>query len=534
MATRAPSGGNRELLVGLTIGHTLSGKYRLLRLLGDGGMGAVFEAQHEKLGTRVAIKVIHPEISRRPGIVDRFLQEARVSAQIKSPHVTQVIDVDQTADGEAYMVMELLEGQTLLGVLDREKKLPLATAAQYTIQILEGLEAAHALGVVHRDLKPENVFVTFTAKKPVLKLIDFGIAKVRRDDPAAKNLTMAGVTMGTAEYMAPEQAFSADRADARSDVYAVGVMFYEMLSGTRPVLGEDARVVATKVEQGDVTPLIHIVPEVPPPIAGLIHQAMAPRPELRFQSAAEMRLALENALSGAPRAVIDPAASTAPAFDKGIAPVVPGAAQLAEQPAGPHTVRGGGPVDPSAFSPMPPIGAITPAGYTPPPGGPMPMPVYGGGSAPPRRSSGGGGGMWLLVAGIAILLGVALVVGLALRQREPDVVPVATATGTATVAPTLTTATATGTEAIQPLATLGTVVVPPPGTGPGVRPPLVDGASPVKLDAGAADAGTVAPPAFPFPFPPMQDGGGLTFPPMPSGFPPIPTFPGFGAPPPQQ
>ena len=112
MATPAPSGGKREVLVGLTIGHTLSGKYRLLRLLGDGGMGAVFEAQHEKLGTRVAIKVIHPEIASRPGIVDRFLQEARVSAQIKSPHVTQVIDVDQSGDGEAYMVMELLEGQT--------------------------------------------------------------------------------------------------------------------------------------------------------------------------------------------------------------------------------------------------------------------------------------------------------------------------------------------------------------------------------------------------------------------------------------
>ena len=512
--------------MGLTIGHTLSGKYRLLRLLGDGGMGAVFEAQHEKLGTRVAIKVIHPEIASRPGIVDRFLQEARVSAQIKSPHVTQVIDVDQSGDGEAYMVMELLEGQTLLGVLDREKRLPLATAAQYTIQILEGLEAAHALGVVHRDLKPENVFVTFTAKKPVLKLIDFGIAKVRRDDPGAKALTMAGITMGTAEYMAPEQAFSADRADARSDVYAVGVMFYEMLSGTRPVLGEDARVVATKVEQGDVTPLIHVVPEVPPPIAGLIHQAMAPRPELRFQSAAEMRLALEAALTGAPRAAIDPIASTAPAFDRGAALAVPGAAQLAEQAAGPNTVRGGGPVDPGAFSPMPSaVGPATPAGYSPA----MPVPAYHGAPAP-RRSSGGGGATWLFVGGFAILLGVGVVVALALRQREPDVVPVGTNTPTATAAPTSKPSGAvTGTDTVQPLATLGTAVVAPPMTGGGVRPTLPDGAPSAAHDGGV-DAG--AAPPFGFPFPPMPEGG-LAFPPIPSGGFQIPPFPGFGNPPPQ-
>ena len=517
--------------MGLTIGHTLSGKYRLLRLLGDGGMGAVFEAQHEKLGTRVAIKVIHPEIAKRPGIVDRFLQEARVSAQIKSPHVTQVMDVDQTGEGEAYMVMELLEGQTLLAVLDREKRLPLATAAQYTIQILEGLEAAHALGVVHRDLKPENVFVTFTAKKPVLKLIDFGIAKVRRDDPGAKNLTMAGITMGTAEYMAPEQAFSADRADARSDVYAVGVMFYEMLSGTRPVLGEDARVVATKVEAGDITPLIHIVPDVPPPIAGLIHQAMAARPELRFQSAAEMRLALENTLAGAPRAVVDPIASTAPAPGAFSGVAVPGAAQLAEQPAGPNTVRGGGPVDPGAFSPMPgPMGPVTPAGYPQP----MPMPAYGGTPAP-RRSSGGGGGMWLIIGGIAILLGVGLVVALALRQREPDVIPVATGTVTATTAaPSRADAGAlTGTDPVQPLATLGAgTIVAPPVTG-GPRPTLPDGALPANRDGGApavADAG--GPPPFGFPFPPMPDGG-LGFPPIPSGGFQIPPFPGFGNPPPQ-
>src|SRR5580700_1911884 len=227
-------------------GDVLRGKYRLVRLLGDGGMGSVFEAHHEGLGTRVAIKVLHPDLARRPGLVERFLREARVSAQIKSPNVVQVVDVDSTEEGEAYIVMELLEGEPLSAVMEREGKLPVGLASDYTVQILHALEAAHALGVIHRDLKPENVFVTFSSGKPLLKLIDFGIAKAKLMDSESRNLTVAGVVMGTPEYMAPEQAHAADKVDARSDIYAVGVMLYEMISGSRPATGDDARVVALK------------------------------------------------------------------------------------------------------------------------------------------------------------------------------------------------------------------------------------------------------------------------------------------------
>ncbi|MDP9000350.1 MAG: serine/threonine protein kinase, partial [Myxococcota bacterium] len=278
------------------IGSVVNGKYRLTRLLGDGGMGAVFEAQHAVLGTRVAIKVLHPELARRTGLVERFLQEARVAAQIRSPHVVHVTDVDRTAEGQAYIVMDLLEGETLSTVLDRIHRLPVSTACEYTRQVLSALEAAHALGVIHRDLKPENVFVTFAGGKPVLKLIDFGIAKARRVDSQQKRLTVAGVVMGTAEYMAPEQARSADQADARSDLYAAGVMLYEMIAGTRPVSGDDARVIALKVERGEVIPLVQTAPEVPREIAGLVHRAMAARPEFRFATATEMRLAIEKAM----------------------------------------------------------------------------------------------------------------------------------------------------------------------------------------------------------------------------------------------
>jgi eukaryotic-like serine/threonine-protein kinase len=279
----------------LGIGSVVNGKYRLARLLGDGGMGSVFEAQHAGLGTRVAIKVLHQDLARRTGLVERFLQEARVAAQIRNPHVVQVTDVDRTADGQAYIVMELLEGEPLSSVLERQPKLPIATACEYALQVLSALEAAHALGVIHRDLKPENVFVTFSGGRPVLKLIDFGIAKARRQNPEQKKLTVAGVVMGTAEYMSPEQARSADKVDARADVYAAGVILYEMIAGSRPVYGEDAHVIALKVERGDVVPLVQSAPDVPRDIAGLVHRAMAARPDLRFASATEMRLALEKA-----------------------------------------------------------------------------------------------------------------------------------------------------------------------------------------------------------------------------------------------
>ncbi|MGD0674720.1 MAG: protein kinase [Polyangiaceae bacterium] len=293
----------------IDIGSVVNGKYRLVRLLGDGGMGSVYEALHVGLGTRVAIKVLHPELNRRTGLVERFLQEARVAAQIRSVHVVQVTDVDRTPDGHAYIVMELLEGEVLSSVLDRQRSLPVSVASEYAAQVLEALEAAHALGVIHRDLKPENVFVTFSAGKPVLKLIDFGIAKARRVDARQKSLTVAGVVMGTAEYMAPEQAQSADRVDPRSDIYAVGVMLYEMIAGARPVHGEDARVIAVRVQRGEVVPLVQAAPDVPPEVAGLVHRAMAGRPQLRFATATEMRLALlatGGGARGAPRPVLSP------------------------------------------------------------------------------------------------------------------------------------------------------------------------------------------------------------------------------------
>lgn len=275
-------------------------------------MGSVYEAQHAMLGTRVALKMLHPELGGRTGLVERFLQEARVAAQIRSAHVVQVTDVDRTPEGNAYIVMELLEGEPLSAILDRHRKLAVSVACEYAAQILLALEAAHAIGVIHRDLKPENVFVTFAGSKPVLKLIDFGIAKARRIDVQPKKLTVAGVVMGTAEYMAPEQAYSADKVDGRSDIYAVGVMLFEMIAGVRPVSGGDARGIAWKVERGHVLPLVQAAPDAPREIAGLVHRAMAARPELRFATATEMRLTLQ-AMLAAKRPPTGPPAGRTPA-----------------------------------------------------------------------------------------------------------------------------------------------------------------------------------------------------------------------------
>ena len=485
----------------LAIGHALHGKYRLVRLLGDGGMGAVYEAVHVRLGTRVAVKILHGELTLRPGIVDRFLREARVSAQIRSPHVAQTMDVDRTSEGDAYMVMELLEGETLLHLLERERKLSVGVACAFTLQILEGLEAAHDIGVVHRDLKPENVFVTHGTQKTVVKLIDFGIAKARRDDEA--NLTMAGVTMGTAEYMAPEQAFSADQADARSDLYAVGVLLYEMLSGMRPVEGDDPRVIALKIERGDVKPLVHALPSVPPPLAGLVHRAMAARPEVRFQSAAEMRLALQ-------KLVGHDAGGTLP-LPLAVARRSPAPAEPRDRTAATGTLRGT-PVDGSpADAPRSRYEEPLPYEATDTSGArkifahehePVPEPPKTGGKA-------------ALVA-LAVLLGVGAVVALAYAQSpKPSVADGPQPSRSAP--PPL--------ESLAPVSTAPSASAPPEPSASAL--PVLTKTLPAHHPIAKPDAGAhVAPSASARPPPFLSLPSAL--PPIPSAIPTDLTLPGFG------
>jgi serine/threonine-protein kinase len=276
---------------------TINGKYRIVRLIGKGGMGSVYEAVHEGLNARVALKALHSELAKS-GLGPRFLQEARAAARIQSPHVVRVSDVDQTEDGLPYMVLELLDGRTLQALYEHlykaGERLPYPDALEFAVQICEGVEAAHAAGIVHRDLKPDNVMITVGPKgQPLLKLLDFGIAKLDdKSDPRSVR-TRPGVIMGTPEYMAPEQAFAADTADARADVFSLGVMIFEMIAGHRPVGGEEPHEIAVAYLTGNIPRLRDAAPSTPPEIDEVVAHAMAAKPTDRLGSVRALREVLE-------------------------------------------------------------------------------------------------------------------------------------------------------------------------------------------------------------------------------------------------
>jgi serine/threonine-protein kinase len=328
------------------VGQIINNKYRLLRLIGDGGMGSVFEARHEVLGTTVALKFLHSELTRRPGLVQRFLQEARVSAQVHSPHVVKVTDVDQTTGGLAFIVMEYLEGrtlQTLYEDLYREgRRLSYVEALEFSMQMLEGVEAAHATGIVHRDLKPDNVMITKGKKgEPIIKLLDFGIAKLKVSGQFERGLTRPGVIMGTPEYMAPEQAYSADAVDARADIFSLAVMIFEMLAGRRPVGGDEPHQIASQYLSGQVAKLTDLVPGIAPELAAAVHHAMAPMAKDRFGALADFRQAIEPfALAArAPSAMLNAGTPSPSATPAPVASPRAAAASPAHPATDPHAYR---------------------------------------------------------------------------------------------------------------------------------------------------------------------------------------------------
>ena len=274
----------------LAEGAVIDGKYRVRRWLAEGGMGRVFVADHVFLQKQVAIKVLHDELSAEPDAVERFSVEARAASLIEHENVVRVSDFGRSADGQLYLVMELLSGHTLADEL-KAGALPPARARFIGCAVLRGLEAAHARGVVHRDLKPENVFITpRDGQDDAVKLLDFGIARMR---PAVgdgtdfeKRLTREGAIMGTPMYMAPEQLRSERDIDARADLYAVGVLLYEMLAGRPPYDGNTFGVLAYQILDGRPPPLES-------PLAAVVMRAFALDRDKRFGSAAELRRALE-------------------------------------------------------------------------------------------------------------------------------------------------------------------------------------------------------------------------------------------------
>ncbi|MCE9673147.1 protein kinase [Myxococcus stipitatus] len=274
---------------------SLLGSYQLEALLGEGSMGRVFQARHVRLGRQVALKVLKPEHARDGNFVQRFFQEARTVNQINHEHIVEIFDfVDEGEGGHVYCVMELLRGQGL-GALLKQEVLSLARMQRIAVQVCAALGAAHQVGVVHRDVKPDNLFLIQRAGQPdFVKVLDFGVAKLLSAQNAAPTGTVDGTIIGTPAYMSPEQAASLP-VDARSDIYAVGNIFYEMLTGHPPFQAEAFGQLVVQIITQPPPPLpthLSTGEEVPPALAQLVMRCLAKEPEARPQSLAEVTTAL--------------------------------------------------------------------------------------------------------------------------------------------------------------------------------------------------------------------------------------------------
>ena len=281
------------------IGSEVDGRYRVIELIGEGGMGKVYLAEHVEIGKRVALKVLHPSYSRMPDLVERFRREARAASKIGHPNIVDVTDSGTTADGSVYFVMEYLEGVELGSVIEREGALDVARALKITGQICRALSAAHREGIIHRDLKPENIFlITRDGTADVVKVLDFGIAKTTEAEAAReRRLTSPGMAMGTPEYMSPEQA-AGRPADARCDVYALGAILYEMVTGIPPYSGDNFMEILTKKATQDPPPPIQVRGELASQVSDLVMASMARNPDDRPQTMEALEYELNKCLAG--------------------------------------------------------------------------------------------------------------------------------------------------------------------------------------------------------------------------------------------
>jgi serine/threonine protein kinase len=276
-------------------GDLIAGKYRIGRVLGVGGMGVVVAARHEQLEQMVAIKFVKDDALDNDEAVERFLREARSAARLKSEHVARVLDVGRLETGAPYMVMEFLEGSDLAQALTRDGPMAVDLVAALMLQICEAVAEAHAAGIVHRDLKPENLFLTRTVGgSPKMKVLDFGVSKtsVPMGDPSAK-LTRTRAMLGSPLYMAPEQLRSSRDVDSRTDVWSLGVVLFELLSGRSPFEAEAMPELCLKIVGEPPLSLAQLRPAVPPAIVAIVERCLEKDRTKRFDNAAELALALE-------------------------------------------------------------------------------------------------------------------------------------------------------------------------------------------------------------------------------------------------
>jgi len=283
MSVREPASEEVDRLVGTTVGD----KYRIERLIGKGGMGAVYAAQNVAIGKRVALKFLSREAAQNREAARRFQREAQAASLIESEHIVQVFDSGTSADGLPFLVMEHLAGEDLRARLERERELAVPDALAIVSQILRPLTRAHAAGIVHRDLKPDNVFLCSRDDGSLLvKIVDFGISKLERAT-MSERLTRRGTVLGSAYYMSPEQAQASDAVDQRSDLYGVGAILFEMLAGRPPHLAPTLESVLVAICTQDAPDVRSFRRDVPEAVAFAIAKALERDPARRFASAAE-------------------------------------------------------------------------------------------------------------------------------------------------------------------------------------------------------------------------------------------------------
>jgi len=305
------------------LGHTLDGRYFIEKKIGEGGMGVVFAARHAVIERPLAVKVLKREVTRDTANVQRFIQEAKAASRIGHPNIIDVTDFGTTPDGMTYAVMELLSGYTLKALVREAAPLPSLRAIKIAAQIARALGAAHDKGIVHRDLKPENVFLVEREGRPdFVKIVDFGIAKVvpLEGEGAGPRLTRAGSVFGTPEYMAPEQASGRGNTDHRVDIYALGVILYEMVTGKVPHKGDSTvRTLAMQMLDPVLPPSkVRADLEIAPQLEEVILKALAKQREDRYQDMSELLAALEKV-----HAVIGQSITGSPIY--ALSPLPPGA-----------------------------------------------------------------------------------------------------------------------------------------------------------------------------------------------------------------
>jgi serine/threonine-protein kinase len=286
------------------VGQKLAGRYEILRKIGEGGMGAVYEARHLKIDKRVAVKVLLDKFIQKADVVARLEQEAKLASAIGHENIVDINDFGETDDGRTFVVMEFLEGESLAQLLQREGPLPPQRAVGIARQVASALAAAHGKEIVHRDVKPENIFITRRNDRDFVKVVDFGISKAMRPtdlEEASPRLTQTGMVLGTPLYLSPEQARGEEKLDQRIDIYALGTILYEMLTGEMPFHGANYLAIISQILSQEPKPLAQARPDlgISPALEQVVRRAMHKDRDVRYRSMVEFDADLAAVESGA-------------------------------------------------------------------------------------------------------------------------------------------------------------------------------------------------------------------------------------------